>query len=293
MNKLTDNPWRRLDGKDHSMSYKPTAPAIDDTLEVRSLRESERLYRSLFENMLNGFAYCRMLFDDGKPLDFVYLAVNPAFEAQTGLKDVVGKKMTEIFPGIRESDPQPFEVFGRVARIGNAERFEVFVKALQMWFSLSVYCPAPEHFVAVFDVITERKRAELALREFEERFATVFRSSPVALSIASIETLQHVDVNEMFTHSFGFSREEIIGHTSQELQLFSDSADGERLLAEVLKQGFAYCLPMRFRTKAVDLADVLWGQGKKDEAREQYRRYRELSGREAQDIPSRVLERTR
>jgi hypothetical protein len=43
----------------------------------------------------------------------------------------------------------------------------------------------------------------------------------------------------------------------------------------------------------LNLADVLWGQGKKDEARERYRRYRELSGREAQDIPSRVLERTR
>ena len=43
----------------------------------------------------------------------------------------------------------------------------------------------------------------------------------------------------------------------------------------------------------LNLADVLWGQGKKEEAREQYRRYRELSGREAQDIPSRVLERIR
>jgi PAS domain-containing protein len=39
-----------------------------------SLRESEATYRSLFDNMLNGFAYCRMLFENGDPCDFVYLS---------------------------------------------------------------------------------------------------------------------------------------------------------------------------------------------------------------------------
>ncbi len=46
-----------------------------------ALRKSEELYRSLFENMLNGFAYCQMQYDDqGAPLDFIYLSVNKAFE---------------------------------------------------------------------------------------------------------------------------------------------------------------------------------------------------------------------
>ena len=121
---------------------------------------SEDLYRSLFENMLNGFAYCRMLFNDGIPQDFIYLAVNDAFMSQTGLKDVVGRKVTEVIPGIRETDPQLFEIYGRVAMTGQPERFEVFVEALQMWFLISVYSPAQEYFVAVFDVITERKRVE-------------------------------------------------------------------------------------------------------------------------------------
>jgi len=130
-----------------------------------ALRESEKLYRSLFENMLNGFAYCQMLFENGIPQDYIYLAVNDAFESQTGLKDVVGRKVTEIIPGIRSADPQLFEVLGRVALSGHPEQFEIFVEALQNWFTLSVYSPARGYFVAVFDVITERKRAEEKLKE--------------------------------------------------------------------------------------------------------------------------------
>jgi len=226
---------------------------VDDTPESGSPQECEKLYRSLFENMLNGFAYCRMLFEDGKPLDFIYLAVNAGFESQTGLKDVVGKKVTEVIPGVRESDAAIFEIYGRVAMTGKPERFEMFLQALQMWFAISVYSPEPGYFVAVFDVITERKRAELDLREFEERFATVFRSSPVAMSITSVVTNLYVDVNEMFVRGSGYSREEIIDHTSEELRLFNDLNDRDRLLAQVQGTGFAYGMRTRFRTKAGDI----------------------------------------
>ena len=83
------------------------------------LRESEAKYRTLFENMLEGFAYCRMLFENGKPRDFVYLKVNRAFEQLTGLKNVVGKKVTEVIHGIRESNPELFETYGSVSGPGN------------------------------------------------------------------------------------------------------------------------------------------------------------------------------
>ncbi len=125
------------------------------------IQKSEKLYRSLFENMINGFAYCRMEYDhQGKPIDFTYLLVNEAFETQTGLKDAAGRKVSEVIPGIQKSDPGLIETYGRVAKTGKAESFEVYVESLQMWFSLSVYCPERDYFVAVFDVITDRKKAE-------------------------------------------------------------------------------------------------------------------------------------
>jgi PAS domain S-box-containing protein len=133
-----------------------------------TLRGSEEHYRSLFDNMLNGYAYCRMLFEEDESEDFIYLNVNRAFETLTGLENVIGKKVSEVIPGIRESDPGLFEIYGRVARTGIPERFETYLEALGQWFSISVYSPRKEHFVAVFDVITERKRAEERLKEYEK-----------------------------------------------------------------------------------------------------------------------------
>ncbi len=125
-----------------------------------ALRESEAHYRGLFEHMAEGYAYCRMIFENGEPQDFIYLAVNTAFETLTGLRNVTGKKVSAVIPGIRETDPQLFAHYARVSLTGKPEKFEMFVEALKMWFSLSVYSPGKGCFVAVFDVITERKRAE-------------------------------------------------------------------------------------------------------------------------------------
>jgi PAS domain S-box-containing protein len=132
----------------------------------QALRESEARYRSLFANMLEGFAYCRMIFEEGEPRDFVYLDVNEKFDDLTGLRDVVGKRVTEIIPGIRESNPEIFEIYGRVALTGTPEWFETYLDGMG-WLSISVYSPEREHFVAVFENITERKRAESALRDSE------------------------------------------------------------------------------------------------------------------------------
>jgi diguanylate cyclase (GGDEF)-like protein/PAS domain S-box-containing protein len=129
-----------------------------------AMTESETRYRLLFENMLEGFAYCEMLFDDrGRPADFVYLAVNGAFEKLTGLRNVVGKRFTEVIPNGRDSQRELFERYGRVVLTGTPERFEIEIKALGMWFSISAYGAGKGCFVAAFDNVTDRKQAEEAL----------------------------------------------------------------------------------------------------------------------------------
>lgn len=128
--------------------------------------QSEKRYRQLFENMVEGVAYCKMIFKNEEPVDFIYIAVNHAFETLTGLKDVVGRPVSEVIPGVSESDRELFKIYGRVALTGEPEKFEIFVNALKMWFSLSVYSPEKGYFVAAFEVINERKMAEQKLQEY-------------------------------------------------------------------------------------------------------------------------------
>jgi diguanylate cyclase (GGDEF)-like protein/PAS domain S-box-containing protein len=143
---------------------------ISDISKRKAGEESERRYRSLFENMLEGFAHCEMVFDDrGHPIDFVYLAVNSTFEKLTGLRNVVGRRFTEIIPEGKDSHPELLERYGRVALTGMPERFEIEVKGLGMWFSISAYGAGKGCFVAVFDNITERNRDISERKLAEER----------------------------------------------------------------------------------------------------------------------------
>ena len=127
---------------------------------AEAVNNSEQRFHSLFGNMMNGFAYCRMLYDGDQPADFVYLEVNRAFETLTGLKDVVGKRVSEVIPGILETNEVLFQLYARVARTGVAEHVEYYVKELNLWFALAIYSAEKDHFAAVFDVINARKQAE-------------------------------------------------------------------------------------------------------------------------------------
>lgn len=158
-----------------------------------------------------------MLFEGGTPRDFIYLSVNKAFESLTGLMNVTGKKVSEVIPGIRESDSGLFEIYGRVALTGKPERFETYVEALKIWFSISVYSPRKEHFIAVFETITERKRAEDALRNSEMRYRRLFESAKDGILILDAITGAVDDVNPFLVNLLGLQREQIIGKKVWEL----------------------------------------------------------------------------
>jgi len=118
---------------------------------------------ALFSKMLNGFSYNRIIVDDaGKPVDYVILTANEAFEKQTGLKleTVIGKKMTEVLPGIERDPADWIGIYGKVALTGQAATFENHVQLLKKWYSISAYSPKKRYFVAILEDITERKKAE-------------------------------------------------------------------------------------------------------------------------------------
>ena len=111
-------------------------------------------------HMLDGLAYCQILLDKFVPVDFLYLDVNPAFARLTGLGNVAGKRAGQVIPGITEKDPELVQTYGRVALSGVPERFETYLSALDTWFEVSVFSPQIGFFIAQFDNISPRKRAE-------------------------------------------------------------------------------------------------------------------------------------
>ena len=179
-------------------------------LNEESLRESETKYRTLFENMLEGFAYCKMIYDDkGEPADWVYLDVNAAFERLTGLKNIAGKRVLEAIPNIRELTPGLFDTYGRVASTGAPETFEIDFKPLKMWLKVSVFSPEKGYFVGVFWDISKRKTAELSLQEKTEELDRFFSVTLDLLCIADTDGYFR-KLNRAWETTLGYSREELM-----------------------------------------------------------------------------------
>jgi diguanylate cyclase (GGDEF)-like protein/PAS domain S-box-containing protein len=224
-----------------------------------ALQESETRYRSLFENMLNGFAYCKLQYDNhDRPVDFVYLSVNNAFECLTGLKNVAGKQATEAIPGIKEAHPELFEIYGRVASTGIPASFEIDFKPLRRWFSVSVYSQEKGYFVAIFDNITERKNSELAVHESEEKLRAIFEGALDGILVADMETRKFLTGNPTICRMLGYTLEEIVRigvsdiHPEQELPRVIEQF--ERLLRGEIQM--AADIPVMRKDSSVFYADI-------------------------------------
>ncbi len=145
-----------------------------------ALRDSEERYRSLFETMSEGFALHELITDElGRPCDYRFIEVNPAFEKLTGLKqsDIINKRILEILPDI---EIKWLESYGRVALTGISEHFEEYSPELGRWYQVFAYSPTAGRFVTIFTDITIRKQAEKALQESEERLRLALEAAELA-----------------------------------------------------------------------------------------------------------------
>jgi len=145
----------------------------------RALQESEEKYRTPFTEMTNGFALHKIVVDEkGTPIDYIFLEVNDTFEKLTGLKrdNLIGKRVTEALPGIEKDPTDWIGKYGKVALEGGNIRFENYSAPLEKWFSTYVYCPVKDHFVTIFDDITERKLTEQQLLKSESQLEETNRN---------------------------------------------------------------------------------------------------------------------
>ncbi len=175
-----------------------------------ALRESERKYRQLFTEMLDGLALHEIICDsEGRPIDYRFLEVNPAFERMTGWSaaQVVGRTMRQILPDI---EPFWIDTYGRVALGGQPTHFEHFVPQMTRHFEVAAFSPRLGLFAAMFTDVTARQQAETDLRRAYELLDAVIRTCPVP--VFTIGPDGRVDLwNPAAEKTFGWTQQEVRG----------------------------------------------------------------------------------
>ena len=179
----------------------------------------EARYRSLIENMMNGFAYHKVIFDEyGKPVDYVFLEVNKAFERLTGLKrdEIIGKKVTEVLPGIDKDPADWIGVYGMVAVTGQPIRFENYSEPLKKWYSVYADSPKKGYFAATFEDITVRKELETCLFTSETKYRRLYETNRDGI-VQTNRTGRIIECNKAYADMLGYSKEELLDLTYQQL----------------------------------------------------------------------------
>jgi PAS domain S-box-containing protein len=105
--------------------------------------------------------------------------------------------------------------------------------------------------------ITDRTRVADALRESEARFERIFRSAPGLMGISRRLDGTFLDVNDVFLREFGYTREEVVGRTANELGLWTTPFDRREILTMLGRQGVIHNLEMRLRRRSGGMFDGL------------------------------------
>jgi PAS domain S-box-containing protein len=185
--------------------------------------QSDERYRALFSSIDEGFCVVEVLFDDaGRPADYRFLEVNPAFQRESGLVGAAGRRMRELAPG---HEQHWFDIYGRVALTGQPARFENEAKALGgRWFDVNAFRLGPperRQVGVLFTDVTERKRAEAerdrlhaALEAERARLAAVVEQAPAFMAV--LRGPDHVFelVNERYYQLVG--HRDIVGKSVRE-----------------------------------------------------------------------------
>ena len=175
----------------------------------KMLRESEADARSFMENQIDACAICETIYAaNGEPIDIRLVGVNAALTRELGrpAAEIVGRTAFELLP---ELTLPWFDRFLEVGRTGEATDFEERFPALDRWYRIAAFPVRGRRIAVLFRDITERKQAEKALKESEERYRSVVENSIDAVLLTSPDgSIQ--SANAGACRIFGMTEEELI-----------------------------------------------------------------------------------
>lgn len=218
-----------------------------------ALRESEERFRIA---LLHSPA---VVFAKDRDLRFTWI-YNPPFGLTAD--DIVGCKYKDL---VQQNENDGLEsIASTVLASSRSARFEapVSVHGKMTWWDIALEQTRDRHgqasgLMGVAFNITDHKKAEASLRESEEKFRKIFSSCPDPISISTLEDGRYIEVNEAFTQTTGYSREEVIGKSSLDLGVWQSPQKRQQIIDKLKEKGSLRNFVSRRRTKAGKLRTVL------------------------------------
>lgn len=200
-----------------------------------------------------------------KDLHGRYLLVNQAAAQFVGKSadQVIGHDDSFIFPAAIATEIM--EIDKAIMSSGKTQTHEEYITTLsgeQLIFHVTKgpmldYNGQVSGLFGISHNITERKKRELALIESESRFSTVFNRNPIAIGISNYASEKFINVNEAYLKLSGYERNEVIGHTAIELNLWVYPEEKARMYMSLSEHGQIQNQELLFRTKNGEIGDAL------------------------------------
>jgi PAS domain S-box-containing protein len=223
----------------------------------KALEKSENKFREIIKGDVSGIVVYQAI-DNGK--NFIIQDFNPRAEEieKISKEEVIGKKVTEAFPGVEEFGI--LNVFQEVWQTGIPQSHPLSLyedDRIKGYRENYIYKLNTGEIVATYQDLTEKKQIENSLIASEELFRKAFYTSPDAVNINRLEDGMYISVNKGFTKISGYTEEEVIGKTSTELGIWFDNNDRLKLINGLKKDGTLTNLEYKFKLKNGKIIDCL------------------------------------
>lgn len=228
------------------------------TLAEKNLIQTEKRYRSLFENMTAGFVLFEVVEDkNGAPVDLVIVAANKGFETATGLKiqDVIDKRLSRVLPGLENDSKDWIATYGEIALTGTPQQFEQGSELLGSYYSITAYQAEPKQCAVTFTDITEHKKTEKERENLQAQLLQVQKMEAVGNLAGGVAH----DFNNMLSVILGYTElalesTELPGSVHADLEEVLSAA---RRSTDITRQLLAFARKQTIDPKVLNLNDTI------------------------------------
>ena len=218
------------------------------TLAEEAIAESEAKYRTIIESIPMGVH----LYEISDSNELMFIDSNPAADKILGIKhaDLEGRTILEAFPALAGTEvPDKYYSLAKNGGQWKIEQITYKDDKIQGAFEVQAFQSSPNKVAATFSDITSRISSAESLRMSEEKFSKAFLTSPDSVNINRLVDGVYIDINQGFTNLTGFTREDVIGRSSLELDIWVNPADREKLVKGLRESGIVNNLEAEFRFK--------------------------------------------